>query len=82
MIDNWKFPECKLLDINLSTQEITKKTLDSDTYQMYPGGTALATYLLLKEMKSGVDPLGPENMLVFSAIQQVDLLITFFHMQY
>ncbi|MHA1729528.1 MAG: aldehyde ferredoxin oxidoreductase family protein [Promethearchaeota archaeon] len=61
-----EFPEAKILDIDLTSKKIIKKSLDSNTYRMYPGGSALATYLLLKEMKPGVDALGPENLLIFT----------------
>jgi len=35
-------------------------------YRKYMGGSALALYYLLKEMPPGVDPLGPENVLVLA----------------
>ena len=36
-------------------------------YRTYFGGSALACYYLLKECAAGVDPLGPDNLLVFAA---------------
>ena len=60
------FPNAKILDIDLSNQKIITKTIPGDIYRLYPGGSALGVYLILKEMKAGVDPLSPENMLIFS----------------
>ena len=37
-----------------------------NVYEMFPGGKALAAYLLLSELPAGVDPLGPDNMLVLA----------------
>ena len=34
-------------------------------FRRYLGGGALASYVLLREMEPGVDPLGPDNMLIF-----------------
>lgn len=60
------FPDAKILDINLTNQTYEVKTLAGDIYRKYPGGSALGMYLMLKEMKPGIDPLGPENLLIFS----------------
>lgn len=60
------FPDAKILYINLGTEEITKRTIPGEIYRLYPGGSSLAVYLILEEMKVGIDPLSPENMLVFS----------------
>jgi len=60
------FPDAKILDIDLANQKVTTKTIPGETYRLYPGGSALGVYLLLQEMKPGVDPLSPENMLIFS----------------
>jgi len=35
-------------------------------YRRYPGGKALAAYHLLRELRPGTDPLGPENVLVLA----------------
>lgn len=52
------------LDVDLTKGTVTPKVLPESIYRLYPGGSALAAYLLLQEMPAGVDPLGPENMLV------------------
>ncbi|HWI51322.1 MAG TPA: aldehyde ferredoxin oxidoreductase family protein [Symbiobacteriaceae bacterium] len=56
----------RLLDVNLTTGAITCRELPEEIFRLYPGGSALATYLLLQEMPAGVDPLGPENLLIFA----------------
>ena len=60
------FPDARILDINLSSKDVLKRTIPGDIYRLYPGGSALAVYLILQDMAAGVDPLSPDNMLVFS----------------
>jgi aldehyde:ferredoxin oxidoreductase len=60
------FPDARILEVNLSNRKIETKIIPGETYRLYPGGSALGVYLMLQEMKPGVDPLSPENMLVFS----------------
>jgi len=56
----------KVLKVNLSTKQINSEIIDEITYRRYLGGSALASYFLLNELKPGVDPLGEENILVFT----------------
>lgn len=56
----------KILRVNLSTGEIKVETLGEDFYRLYPGGKALAGYILLNEMPAHVEPLLPENVLVIA----------------
>ena len=51
------------VDLSRGTVEVT--TLPEDVYRKYPGGSALAAYLVARTMKPGADPLGPDNVLVF-----------------
>lgn len=60
------FPSANILEVDLSTKTIKKRVLDGDTHRLYPGGSALGTYILLKEMKPKVEPFSEENILVFS----------------
>jgi aldehyde:ferredoxin oxidoreductase len=60
------FPDARILEVNLSNRKIETKIIPGETYRLYPGGSALGVYLMLQEMKPGVDSLSPENMLVFS----------------
>ncbi len=57
----------KILRVNLSSGSISIDKQDDKFYRRYFGGTALIGYYLLKELKPGIDPLGPENKLIFSA---------------
>jgi len=36
-------------------------------YRLYAGGGLAGTYLLMRDTDAGVDPLGPENLLVFAS---------------
>ncbi|SMP41407.1 aldehyde ferredoxin oxidoreductase family protein [Anoxynatronum buryatiense] len=60
------FPDAKILDVNLTEGTITTRTLPGDIYRLYPGGSTLGLYLALQEMEPNIDPLAPENMLIFS----------------
>ncbi len=60
------FPDAKILDIDLTSGQTRIRTLPGEIYRLYPGGSALGMYLLLQEMKPGVDPFSPENLLIFS----------------
>ena len=57
----------RILRVNLSNKSISVDENDDNFYRRYYGGTALIGYYLLKELKPGIDPLGPENKLIFSA---------------
>lgn len=56
----------KLLRVDLNTGSWEVETLSEEFYRKYPGGKALAGYILLKEMPAKVDPLSPENVLVIA----------------
>lgn len=60
------FKEAKILKVNLTNHTIETEILPPEIYRKYPGGSALATYLILKNMPPGVDPLSPDNLLVFA----------------
>jgi len=57
----------KILRVNLSDRSTSIEEPDEKFYRRYFGGTALIGYYLLKELKPGIDPLGPDNKLIFSA---------------
>ena len=57
----------KILRVNLSNKKISIEEPDDEFYRRYFGGTALIGYYLLKELKPGIDPLGPDNKLIFSS---------------
>jgi aldehyde:ferredoxin oxidoreductase len=55
----------KILRVDLTEGVVAEAAPEEMVYRMYMGGSALSLYYLLKEMKPGTDPLGPENVLVF-----------------
>ena len=56
----------KFLHINLTQGTTAMEEVSTLTHRMYLGGAAMVAYLLNRELKPGVDPLGPENVLVFA----------------
>jgi aldehyde:ferredoxin oxidoreductase len=56
----------RILHVDLTTGEIEEQRPGEAFYRTYLGGSALGLYYLLKETAPGIDPLGPENVLVFS----------------
>jgi aldehyde:ferredoxin oxidoreductase len=56
----------KILRVNLTTSVIEVETLSEEFYRLYPGGKALAGYILLNEIPAGSDPFSPENVMVFA----------------
>lgn len=56
----------KVLDINLSTGAITSSPLDMGIARLYLGGRGLGARMLWDEVGPGVDPLSPENVLIFT----------------
>ena len=57
----------KILRVDLSREKISIDSPDDVFYRRYIGGEGFVAYFLLKELKLGVDPLGPENKLIFAA---------------
>ena len=57
----------KLLRINLSTSRITVEQLPKDVAHKFLGGKCLGAKLLYDEVRPGINPLGPENRLIFAA---------------
>ena len=56
----------KLLDINLSTGEIKKTKIPEEDIKRFIGGRGLGTKILWDKLPhAGVDPLSPENALLF-----------------
>jgi aldehyde:ferredoxin oxidoreductase len=55
----------KIMRVDLGKKATTVESPSETIYRRYMGGSALSLYFLLKEQKPGVDPLGPENKLIF-----------------
>ena len=51
----------KILRVDLTTGKIQVEEPGEVVYRTYFRGGGLSSYYLLKELKPGVDPLGPEN---------------------
>ena len=56
----------KILRVDLSSGAISVDEPDEGFYRHYVGGRGLVSYFLLRELASGIEPLGPENKLVFA----------------
>jgi len=56
----------RILHVDLTSGRFKIEEPSEAFYRKYMGGSALALYYLLKEMPPGVDPLGPENILVLA----------------
>ena len=56
----------KILRVDLSTGETRIEQPGEKFFRTYLGGWGLIAYYLLKELKPGTDPLGPENLLIFA----------------
>ncbi len=56
----------RILRVDLARGSCTFEQLDEAGYRRYPGGKALAAWLLLRERAFEADPLSPANVLVFA----------------
>ena len=56
----------KILKIDLKSKQFTTETISDDICERYLGGKGLAAYLLYELNPAGVDPLSPENTLIFA----------------
>src|SRR5512134_877518 len=56
----------KILDINLSSGEIKTYPLDEEKARLFIGGRGLGARILWDEVGPGIDPLAPENVLIFT----------------
>ncbi len=55
----------KILRINLSTQNVSVEQPEPDQYRRFLGGRGLGCDILWREVSANVDPLSPENKLIF-----------------
>jgi len=55
----------KILRINLTSKTYKEEPIPDSVLETHLGGKGLGTYLLMKENPPGVDPLSPENRLIF-----------------
>ena len=57
----------KIVRVDLTAGAVHIETLPAELYRLYPGGKALAGYILLRELPPHTDALAPENILVMAA---------------
>ena len=55
----------KLLRVNLTTGTIAQEAIPEEKMRKFLGGVGIATSYLYEEVPAGVDPLGPQNKLIF-----------------
>jgi aldehyde:ferredoxin oxidoreductase len=56
----------KLLRVNLSSEETKQEPLPDELARKYLGGRGFAARILYDGLMPGIDPLGPENKIVFA----------------
>ena len=56
----------KILRINLTTRCHSVEKPSEDYYKLYLGGRGIIIHTLLTEVSPGIDPLGPDNKLIFA----------------
>ena len=62
MFGYWK----TILRVNLTNHTYRTETLDEDYIKLLLGGAALGAKILLDEVKPKIDPMSPENKIIFS----------------
>ena len=56
-----------VLRVDLSSRKIVKEPLEEELQLKYYGGRGLNIKFLYDELKPGIDPLGPDNKIIFGA---------------
>jgi len=56
----------RILRVDLTRSKTSTEALSENDARKFLGGRGMAVNILYKELKGGLDPLGPENKLVFS----------------
>ncbi|MBI2218389.1 MAG: aldehyde ferredoxin oxidoreductase family protein [Candidatus Rokubacteria bacterium] len=62
--------------VDLTRGTIEKQEIPETIYRQYPGGSALAAYLVWRTIEPGADPLGPDNVLVMAVSPLTGLAIS------
>ncbi|MFC2071256.1 aldehyde ferredoxin oxidoreductase family protein [Chloroflexota bacterium] len=57
----------RVLRIDLSSGKLTTEEYPDNFYRQYFGGEGFIGYFLVKELPQGVEPLSPDNKLIFAA---------------
>jgi aldehyde:ferredoxin oxidoreductase len=56
----------RILRVDLSAHQISLEEPGENLFRTYLGGWGLIAHYLLKETQPGIDPLGPDNLLIFA----------------
>ena len=56
----------RILRVDLTTRTTSVEEMEEATFRRNPGGRAMIARYLLREVPQNVDPLGPDNVLVFA----------------
>lgn len=56
----------KILRVDLTNKTTRVETFDEKFYRLYPGGKAIAAYILLRELPRGIEPFDPANQLILA----------------
>ena len=54
----------KLLRINLSKREATEESIENSVIKDFVGGRGFGIEYLYRELRPGIDPLSPDNILL------------------
>ncbi len=65
----------RILNVDLRSGQVTIETFDEAFARDYLGGNGFAIRLLYERLTPGIDPLGPENMIVFAVGPLTDTLV-------
>nr|MBP6491620.1 aldehyde:ferredoxin oxidoreductase [Clostridia bacterium] len=57
--------DARILTVNLTDERCSTEMLPAELYRKYPGGSALGMYLMLERMAPEIEPLSPDNLLIF-----------------
>ena len=55
----------KILNVDLGTKDITEVPLDISVARKFIGGPGVGLFILMNKLKPNIDPLSPDNVLVF-----------------
>ena len=65
----------KMLEVDLSTGRIADRHIDESVYRLFLGGRGLNMWLLYQYLNADVEPLSPNNVLIFGAGPLVGTMI-------
>ena len=65
----------RILNVNLSSGHVAIETFDETFARQYLGGNGFAIRLLYERLAAGIDPLAPDNMVVFAVGPTTDTAI-------